>query len=176
MLELNQPLTQEKFASLVGVSQQAISAMQAKGVLLPGASASVWLKAYCDHLREQAAGRQSEGKFDLIQERARLAREQADRVAMENAVSRQELAPVVLLSQVLASVGRKVAGILDTIPVQLKRRTTGMTKADLDFVEAEITRARNIAAAVELNWDELDAMDGADTEGDPDGPEVTRGT
>lgn len=47
---------------------------------------------YITHLREIAAGRSSkEGDLDLTEERARLAKEQADAQEMKNAVSRGEL-------------------------------------------------------------------------------------
>jgi len=153
---------------MVGVSQQAVSALVTRRVLLPGASGGVWLRAYCENLREQAAGRRSEGNLDLVQERARLAREQADRVAMENAIERKELAPVAVIEQVLAAVGRQVAGILEAIPVQIKRRSDAISKQDLDFIEQEIVKARNLAAAIELNLEELDAVAGADEESDQD--------
>lgn len=52
------------------------------------------IRAYVRHIREQAAGRLSkDGDLDIVAERARVAREQADGLAMKNAVTRQELVP-----------------------------------------------------------------------------------
>jgi hypothetical protein len=49
---------------------------------------------YIEHLRSVAAGRGSaDGAFDLTEERARLAKEQADAQEMKNAVARGELLP-----------------------------------------------------------------------------------
>jgi phage terminase Nu1 subunit (DNA packaging protein) len=47
--------------------------------------------AYIRKLREAAAGRASSGDLDLVAERARLAKEQADAKEMENAVERGDL-------------------------------------------------------------------------------------
>lgn len=47
--------------------------------------------AYIKKLREAAAGRSSSGELDLVAERARLAKEQADAKEMENAIERGEL-------------------------------------------------------------------------------------
>jgi len=52
------------------------------------------VQAYCVHLREVAAGRSSaDGGHDLVAERARLAREQADAQAMKNEQLRGSLIP-----------------------------------------------------------------------------------
>lgn len=85
-----------------------------------------------------------------LAERARLAKEQADRVAMQNAVTRGELAPVVLLEQVLAAAAGKVAGIFDAIPGLVRRRVPRLTREELDPIAAEIAKARNLVAAMSL--------------------------
>lgn len=110
--------------------------------------------AYIRRLREQAAARTSDGPLDLVNERARLAKEQADRLAMQNEVTRCELAPVALIEQVLSRAGTKVAGILEAIPGMIRRRSKSISSDDLDCITAEIVRARNIAAAITL--DDLD--------------------
>ncbi len=46
---------------------------------------------YIKHLRDAAAGRLHNGDLDLNEERARLAKEQADAKEMENAIARGEL-------------------------------------------------------------------------------------
>jgi phage terminase Nu1 subunit (DNA packaging protein) len=126
-----------------------------RGILNSGDTGAVWLKHYCENLREQAAGRASMGDLDLVQERARLAKEQADRVEMQNQISRKEVAPVNLLEVVLAKVARQIVGNLEAIPVQLKRNSTTISQEDLKYITSEIVKARNIAAAMELNLDEI---------------------
>lgn len=110
-----------------------------------------WVKAYCGHLREIAAGRLAAGDLDLAAERARLAKEQADRIGLQNAVTRRELAPVVLIEEVLAKAGARVAGILDAIPGQVRRRMPEISASELDAIAGEIAKARNIAAALSLD-------------------------
>lgn len=148
-------ITQAQFADLVGVSQQAISNLIARGVLTAGDTCGQWLRDYCENLREQAAGRASSGDLDLVQERARLAKEQADKVAMANQVELRELAPVTVLEGVIAKVGRQIAANLEAIPVQLKRSSTSISSEDLQLITQEIIKARNLAASMELNLDEL---------------------
>lgn len=157
---LDRTITQAQFAELVGVTQQAISALVGRGVLNAGDTAGQWLLHYCENLREQAAGRASMGDLDLVQERARLAKEQADKVAMANQIERKELAPVTVLEMIIAKVGRQIAATLEAIPVQLKRSSKTISAEDLQLITAEIVKARNLAASMELNLDEMNGSDG----------------
>jgi len=144
---LSLPVTQEQFGDLVGVSQPVVSELLARGILLAGQPAATWLRAYTKHLREQAAGRGADG--ELARERARLAREQADRVAMDNAVNRRELAPVSVLELVLAKMAGDVGSLLQGLVPRVRRRVDLPGEA-LRILDEEVTKARNRAAAMTL--------------------------
>jgi phage terminase Nu1 subunit (DNA packaging protein) len=152
---LSHPVTQEQFGDLVGVSQPVVSDLLTRGILLAGQPAATWLRAYTKHLREQAAGRGADG--ELARERARLAREQADRVAMDNAVNRRELAPVSVLELVLAKMAGDVGSLLQGLVPRVRRRVDLPGEA-LRILDEEVTKARNRAAAMTL----------ADAEDEPD--------
>jgi phage terminase Nu1 subunit (DNA packaging protein) len=146
-LPLSHPVTQEQFGDLVGVSQPVVSDLLTRGILLAGQPAATWLRAYTKHLREQAAGRGADG--ELARERARLAREQADRVAMDNAVNRRELAPVSVLELVLAKMAGDVGSLLQGLVPRVRRRVDLPGEA-LRILDEEVTKARNRAAAITL--------------------------
>lgn len=167
MVDLGAPVTQSQFGELVGISQQAVSGLVLREILVEGEPLATWLLAYCEHLRTMAAGRGSDNSLVLAAERARLAREQADKVAMQNAVTRGELAPAHLLEEVLAKAGARAARILDTIPGEVRRRVPQLTSDDINAVASTVAKARNIAASVSLS--DLDA--GEDDE-DPPAPEI----
>lgn len=124
--------------------------------------------AYIRRLREQAAGRLASGDLDLATERAGLAKAQRERIEMQNAVTRRELAPSYLLEEVLAAAGAKVAAILDAIPGAIRRRNQALTAEDIQTIASEIAKARNIAAAMTL--DDLEADPQADEGGLADEP------
>jgi phage terminase Nu1 subunit (DNA packaging protein) len=147
---LNEVTTQADFARMVGVSEAAVSGMVGSGVLVRGETAHEWIMSYCDHLREMAAGRASSGGLDLASERARLAAEQADRIAMQNKVTRGELAPVVLIERVLENAASKIAGVLDALPGVVRRRLPQLTADDIDAVRAEVSKVRNTVANMSL--------------------------
>lgn len=147
-INLGQVLSQEAFGDLVGISQPAVSDLMTRGIIQAGQPCGVWLLAYTAQLREQAAGRGADG--ELASERARLAREQADMVAMKNAQSRKELAPVLILEEVLALVTRQVATVLDGIGPQLRRNFPDLSGEQLKLIGGELARARQLAASVNL--------------------------
>lgn len=144
-------LTQRTIADHLDLSQQAVSQlMDELGINWKSATLKQVRVAYIRRLREQAAGRAASGDLDLAGERARLAKEQADRVAMQNAVTRGELAPVMLIEQVLAAAAGKVAGVFDAIPGMVRRRVPRLQREDLDLIAGEIAKARNLVAAMSL--------------------------
>ena len=79
----------------IGVSAKYVNDLINEGVIerqpRGGYDLSVCRDAYIKKLREAAAGRASSGELDLVGERARLAKEQADAKEMENAVERGDL-------------------------------------------------------------------------------------
>lgn len=159
--DLASPLTQAQFGDLVGISQQAVSDLVRRTILPDGATGDEWLLAYCDHLREVAAGRGGSNAMELAAERARLAREQADKLAMQNAVTRGELAPAHLLEQVLARAGARAGRLLETIPGLLRRRLPQLSADDIGAVAVIVAKARNIAGSMRLS--DLEREDDADT-------------
>lgn len=165
MDQLSTKLTQAAFGALVGISQAAVSQLMSRGVLTPDAAGSAWLVEYCSHLREQAAGRAAEGGLDLASERARVAKEQADKLAMQNAVTRKEMAPTYILEDLLAKAGGRVGSILDTIPGMIKRRMPSLNAVDVAAIKAEVDKARNMIAHLSLS-DVEQTEDDAGRDGD----------
>lgn len=98
--------------------------------------------------RKVDAGSRSE---DLDAERARLAKEQADRIAMQNAETRRELASVEVIRLVLAQAAAKIGGILEGIPVAVKRRAPGVDQRVLRAVEDEVGNALSQVASIRMS-------------------------
>lgn len=149
MIDLKGRVKQSEFGELVGISQPAVSDLLSRRVLSGGGTGGQWLREYCGHLREIAAGRAASGDLDLASERAGLAKAQREKIEMQNAVTRGELAPRTLLEQVLAGVAPKVCGLLDSIVPALRKRS-GYGSEDLDFVARTIAETRNTIAALRL--------------------------
>lgn len=177
VIDLSTACTQQALAGLVGVSQQAVSALQAEGKLPAGLTLGQTLLAYCERLREQAAGRLGSGVggLDLAQERAALAKAQREAVELKTAVMRGQYADVSLLTEVLAGASQAVADRFDHLPGLLKRACPQLAAADRDHVVAVIACARNewVRATAELVSQRIMDIDEAPAEGlevgDPEG-------
>lgn len=148
-VDLTKVMTQGEFGELVGVSQPAVSDMLARDVLTPGAPCGEWLLAYAAHLREQAAGRGMDG--ELAFQRSELARVSRERAEIKLALERREYAPVALLEQVMATVGRSIVGVLEPLHVNLHRLCPHLTPEDLKLIQLEVSKACDIAASASLS-------------------------
>lgn len=145
LIDLTAQGTQAELADLVGVTQQSISALMSEGKLPPMGSLQYMLQAYCQRLRDQAAGRLGAevGGLDLVQERAALAREQRLGIEIKNAVARSEYAPIALLSEVLATASQSVVERFEQLPSLLKKACPDLPDAAREQVMAALAGARN---------------------------------
>lgn len=153
---------QTEVAAHIDLSERSVREWEIKLSLPTEYTLAEFRIAYIRSLREEAAGRATAGGVDLATERARLAAAQAEKVEMQNAVTRGELTPTALLEQVLAKAAAKIAGVLDAIPGMVRRRVPSLTADDADLIAGEVAKARNAVAAMSLaDLSADDAGDGA---------------
>jgi len=152
VFDVSESCTQHDFALLVGVSDKTVSLLVKRGVIQSGDSVRNWLRAYCSHLREQAAGRATLGELDLATERAALAKAQRERVEMQNEITRREYAPIDELEQGLTDVLAMVGSRLDSVVGRLKKRSDALTADELDVVAGVLAEVRNEIADTRIDW------------------------
>ena len=76
-VDLDSIVTKKAFGRIVGLSSTSVTRLFDTEVLKDGDTCGRWICAYAAHLREVAAGRRSSnGKLDLVAERAALTLEQ----------------------------------------------------------------------------------------------------
>ena len=157
---LGAPISQAEFAQIIGVSEARASTLVSDGVLTRGETAHEWLLAYCERIRDMAAGRASMGGLDLVQERAALARSQREAQDMKNAVARGEYAPVGALADVLAKASASVVGRMDQMEGNLRKACPNLPVEALDAVLKLMALSRNdwISATAMLITEEVDGM------------------
>lgn len=150
-------LNQNEIAEHLDLSQQAASVfLNISGIDWKHSTLDVIRVTYIRRLREQAAGRATNGDLDLATERAGLAKAQRERIEMANAQTRRELAPMVTMSMALAKMSQQIIAVLDALPGMIKRQSQNLTSDDLEAIKQEVAKVRNIAAAVRIEPDELD--------------------
>lgn len=131
-------------AQHLDLSQRTVRDLVERDVFAPAAGLEAVRIAYIRHLREIAAGRASDdGDLDLVAERARLAKEQADRISMENALRRGELVDAAEVEGWLVSLLSGVVVQLRAIPAKAAPEAHGA--ATIAEVEAVFRRAQDEA-------------------------------
>lgn len=168
---------------MIGVSEARVSQLLSEGVMARGDTAHGWLLAYCERLRDQAAGRAGTetGGLDLVQERAALAREQRIGQAIKNAVARREYAPVGLLADVLGQAASAVVDRFDQLEGTLRKAVPDLPDEAKTAVFTVIASARNewirsteklVGDAVDTLLLESDADDDVDAFGELEGAQL----
>lgn len=169
---LDAPISQAEFAEMIGVSEARISQLVSDSVLTRGETAHAWLIAYCERLRDQAAGRSGLGGADLVLERALLTRSQREAQDMKNAVARGQFAPVGILADVLGAASSAVVDRMDQVEPQLRKSCPQLPLEAMTTVKRVMGDARNewIRVTSKLVSDQIDAMAlaGDDEEAEPD--------
>lgn len=158
---LDQVISQAEFAQIIGVSEARVSQMVSEGLIARGDTAAGWVVAYCERLRDQAAGRLGETYgLDLVQERAALAREMREGQAIKNAIARREYAHVGLLADVLGQAASAVVDRFDQLEGTLRKACPDLPDEAKTAVLQVIASARNewIRATERLVADSVDAM------------------
>lgn len=155
---------------MIGVSEARVSQLVSDGVLVRGDTALEWLGAYCERLRDQAAGRLGAemGGLDLVQERAALAREQRLGIEIKNAVLRRDYAPVALLAEVMAAASQSVVERFEQLPSLLKKQCPDLPDSAREQVMVTVANARNewVRSTEKLVAQKLVEMEDDEGEGD----------
>lgn len=148
-LDLSKPCTQAAFAQLVGVSRQRVNDLCTDGSLHKGATAHEWLLAYCEQIRETAAGR-SEGVDTLSKERALQVRVARERDEIRLAVDRMEYAPVAVLEQALATLGGRIVSVLRPVHLDVQKLVPDLPPEAIAAIERRLQQACAAAEAASL--------------------------
>lgn len=101
--------------------------MQAGELPRPGQTAEEYVQAFVELRTRRITGSQ-EGGGGLDAEKTRLTREQADRVAMQNAVDRKELASLSSMTLAVTNVISVAVGRLMLIPDKVAGRDIGLRR------------------------------------------------
>jgi terminase small subunit / prophage DNA-packing protein len=127
--------TVAQVANHIGLTQRRLFELLDKGVIKrhgkEGYSLGEARAEYIRHLRESAAGR-GDGYVDLPIERALLAREQTQSMALRNAIARGEYASVETLARMVEGLFAVVRERLFAIPGKIAEFLVGRTRDEIE--------------------------------------------
>lgn len=158
--------TQAEIAAHLDLSERQVRNLMSDSVL-PGSKGRGGYNiddcrnAYIRHLRNQTrrgTEQESEPLIDpdsLEYQRLRLTREQADNMALKNEQARAKLIPIELLTMILSRVAGEWAGLIDTIPLNLKRKHPQLDTQLLDDIKWHCVKAQNSVARLDAVTDEV---------------------
>ena len=124
------------------------------------------VRGYIRYLRDRSIGRDGEQSSDIASERARLTREQADKMAMENAKSRNELIPAPLVQKSIERAFSAFGSRIDAIPRKAVPRLKGCSG---DAAREKLLRELIREALHELSAFDFSGIIRSDGEGSPVG-------
>ncbi len=133
-------VTTGELAEWLGLTANRVSALAREGVIPRNADKRFPLraavKAYCDHARAGATGRRADA--ELAAEKLRLAKENADKLAFQNARARGELVAAAEVEREWAGVLRDVRAAFLALPSRAAGKLGHLTPHDLAALDAEV--------------------------------------
>lgn len=144
LIDLDKPIGLRAFGALVGVTAQTISGHVAAGTLKKGAPLRDWLLCL---YASQSSGKGGHSA-DLATQRARLAKEQADKIERENAVQRGELIPASTAFAVTARCNALINDRVSSLPKRVMLRSKAPDEALQAETEELAAYARHIMATI----------------------------
>jgi phage terminase Nu1 subunit (DNA packaging protein) len=133
-----------ELADWLGVSERAVADYAHKGIITRSGRAVFPLResirAVCHHFRDAASARGG-GTANLTAQRERIAHEQADKLAMQNAAARREMLPAKQVAEEWSSILRLVRSRMLASPSRIQQQLAHLSAHDLDVIDREIRNA-----------------------------------
>jgi phage terminase Nu1 subunit (DNA packaging protein) len=131
----------DQLADLLGLTANRVNVLVRQGHI-PRVSKGRFdrreaVRGYCEHIRKQASGRGAANP-ELTEQKTRLAREQADKAEMQNAIARHELIPAADVEREWSAILRDVRAALLALPSRLQQRLGHLTTHDMTVFDREI--------------------------------------
>ncbi len=140
--EVDDSVTVVALADLIGVDRRTITELAQRNIAVPqgrGYALAESVRRYCAHLRELATGRGGEAAIaSATAERARLAHEQANHIALKNATLRGSLLDAGAVEREWSDLLRMVrAGVL-AAPGRCAARLPHLGSHDIAEIDSEL--------------------------------------
>jgi phage terminase Nu1 subunit (DNA packaging protein) len=140
----NDIITTDQLADFIGITANRVGVLAREGHI-PRVGKGRFqqreaVRSYCEHLRKQASGRGASNP-EYTEQKTRLAREQADKAEMQNAVARRELISAADVEREWSSILRDVRAAMLAVPSRLQQRLGHLTTHDIAMLDREIRDA-----------------------------------
>jgi len=169
MIDLNDKVSEKKLVLITGLTQGRINQMKGNEIWHLGMSLKEASHAIVKWLGRRAAGHVSEDGLDLVQERAKLAKENRETASLKNAELRDDLVRSDEIRRALFSAARSVRNSLQTIADRVSLPITGMSDQH-DIHELLDEEVMQVLGDMDKTWAELLPDVGVGDERDTNNP------
>lgn len=150
----NNSLTQADIAKAIDLSVRQVQNLIKQGVFRQDMTLHEITVCYIRYLRSFANGVNQSAKQDetdltpgtLDYEKLRLTKAQADNMEIKNQISRGEVAPIELIEKVITSSSAEASGILDSLPLMVKRKHPELSSQIIESIKRQVVKAQNAIA------------------------------
>ena len=138
-------ISEATLSDLLGLTSRRVRDLATDGVI-PKVGPALYdqresVRAYCEWLRNKAALGRGSTDPEYKAERTRLAREQADKIAQQNATARGEYLPASEVTATWSGILRDVRSAMLAVPSRIQARLSDLTAHDIDQIDREIRDA-----------------------------------
>lgn len=138
-------LNQVQMAESLGITVNAFARWKVEPVARIGKNVYYDVRSVLDNRLSHAEGN-SLTAGDMEAERLRLTRAQAEGQEIKNELAKGKTAPIEFIALVLSKISGEACGILDSIPLNIRRRHPEIPNVVIEDIKAQIWKSQNAVA------------------------------
>lgn len=145
----------QELSEILGVSIQTLITWSSQGVPIAqhnghGRATMYDTEQVIKWLVERRAGKSGGAvEMEAKDEDLRLTRERADQLSIKNAILRREYMPISVAGVVISKICIQIGGILDTLPLNLKRKVPELDNTAIELIKREVVKTQNAIATAD---------------------------
>lgn len=139
-------LNQKQMAASLGVSARAFQEWGVEPVAKIGRESFYEAKSVLANRIERAEQSITPDNSELALERLRLTKAQAENLEIKNEQLKALVCPIEIIQVVLSRVSGEAAGILDSIPLDIRRKHPTLDNQITEDIKRHIVKAQNAVA------------------------------
>lgn len=149
---MSRSCTQKEIADATDLSVRQVQRLIADGLFDQHLTVAENVIRYIRQLRKSSSvSSPDEPETELIPgtldyEKLRLTKAQADNMEIKNQISRGEVAPIELIEKVITSSSAEASGILDSLPLMVKRKHPELSSQIIESIKRQVVKAQNAIA------------------------------
>ena len=134
-------LNQQQIAKSLGITVSAFARWEVEPVARIGKQVFYDVRSVLENRLKKAD--QSGSNGDIEAERLRLTSAQAEGQEIKNELAKGRIAPIEIITQSLATVAGATAGILDSLPLNMKRQYPELSAQMIEAIKRQCVKAQN---------------------------------